>query len=240
MADVMFMPTDKFGYKYILVVVDLANDEFDIEPMKHKSPDATMNAFNKIFKRDYIKKPKYTITTDAGKECLGVFKKWMYNESIYHKITLPGRHKQLANVDSLINQLNALFNGLMNKVEEKTGKVSKSWIKYVPQIREALNEVRRKDLDPDHDQPMYEIFDKKGKMIEPKFKVGDLVHVMLDRPVDANGNVLPGKFRTGDYRYDSKPRKIKQVLMYPGDVLYRYIISGIKYVSYAEWELLRA
>ena len=63
---------------------------------------------------------------------------------------------------------------------------------------------------------------------------------MLDRPVDANGKVLSGKFRTGDYRYDSKPREIKQVLTYSGNVLYRYIIKGIKYVSYTGDELLRA
>ena len=222
MADVMFMPTDKFGYKYALVVVDLANDEFDIEPMKHKDPDTIMSSLKKIFKRDYIKKPEFSMTTDAGKEFLGVVKRWMYDESIYHKITLPGRHKQLANVDNLINQLNSLFNGLMNKVEKQTGKVSKAWTKYVPQIRELLNEVRRKDLDPDYDQTIPETTDKKGRLIKPKFKVGDLVHVLLDRQVDANSKVLPGKFRTGDYRYDSKPREIKQVLTYSGDVLYRY------------------
>ena len=139
------------------------------------------------------------MTTDAGKEFLGVVKRWMYDE-----ITLPGRHKQLANVDNLINQLNSLFNGLMNKVEKQTGKVSKAWTKYVPQIRELLNEVRRKDLDPDYDQPIPETTDKKGRLIKPK-----------------------------------KPREIKQVLTYSGDVLYRYVIKGIKYVSYTEDELLQ-
>ena len=33
-CDLMFMPTDKFGFKYILVCVDLASDEFNIEPLK--------------------------------------------------------------------------------------------------------------------------------------------------------------------------------------------------------------
>jgi len=31
MADLLFLPTASFGYKYLLVMVDLATDEFDIE-----------------------------------------------------------------------------------------------------------------------------------------------------------------------------------------------------------------
>jgi hypothetical protein len=240
MADTMFMPTDAFGFKYILVVTDLANHEFDMEPMKHKDADAIMSAMNKIFKREYLDKPEFSIVTDAGTEFQGIFKKWMYDESIYHKVTLPGRHKQLANIDNLINQLNSLFNGLMNKVEMKTGKVSKSWTKHVPQIREMLNEIRKTELNPDQVYDLPETISSDGKEIKPKFKVGDSVHVLLDRPQNARGETQTGKFRTGDNRYDIKVRKIKQVLTYAGDVLHRYMVSGIKNVSYTDGELLKA
>ena len=36
MADLLFLPTTKKGYKYLLVVVDLATNEFDLEPLKDK------------------------------------------------------------------------------------------------------------------------------------------------------------------------------------------------------------
>jgi hypothetical protein len=122
MADLMFMPTDKFGYKYMLVVVDLASDEFDIQELKSKTPEHILKAFKLIFDRPYLNKPEYSITTDAGSEFQGVFKKWLYDESIFHKITSVGRHKQLGNIDSLIRQLSSLFIGIANEEEKKQTK----------------------------------------------------------------------------------------------------------------------
>ena len=37
MADLLFLPKTKEGYRYLLVVVDLASNDFDIEPLKTKS-----------------------------------------------------------------------------------------------------------------------------------------------------------------------------------------------------------
>ena len=36
MADLLELPTTHYGYKYLLVIVDLATDEFDIEKLKSK------------------------------------------------------------------------------------------------------------------------------------------------------------------------------------------------------------
>ena len=44
----------------------------------------------------------------------------------------------------------------------------------------------------------------------------------------------------GDFRYDTVPRKIKQVLCYSGDIPYRYILEGYPQVAYTEYELLPA
>src|SRR5438552_382523 len=78
MADLLFLPTDKAGYKYLLVVVDLATDEFDIEPLKDKQPKNVLDAMLKMFKRKYIKTPYASIKTDDGTEFKGVFHKWLY------------------------------------------------------------------------------------------------------------------------------------------------------------------
>jgi len=242
MADIAFMPTDKFGYKYALVVVDLADDSFDIQELKQKTADATLKGFKKMFDRGYIKKPHFSITTDAGTEFRGEFQDYLFNESIYHKTTRVGRHRQLSNIDNLIKQINGLIIGLANKDEKRTGKVSKTWVKHLPMIREKINKIRTKELPDDWTRFDYPAIstrshDKISKTMPQKFKVGDIVHVALDSPQDINGNKLSGSFREGDMRWDSKPRKITRVLMYSGNNLYRYMVSDITNASYTDDEL---
>ena len=178
MADLVFLPTDKFGYKFLLVVVDLADDEFDVEPLKHKDADAVLKGFKNMFKRGYIKKPYASLTTDAGTEFRGVFQDYLFNESIYHKTTRVGRHKQLGNIDGLIRQITSLLVGLSNKQEKKTGKVSKTWVEYLPVVRDKLNAVRVKKLPDDFTRFDYPSVttrtnDKLAKIIKQKYKVGD-------------------------------------------------------------------
>lgn len=146
MADILFLPTASFGYKYLFVIVDLATNEFDIEPIKNKEPITVLRAMKKCFTREYVKKPKFTIKTDGGNEFKGVFKKYLYDESILHKVALPHRHSSMSVVEGLNRQLGRLFNGYMNKKEIETGKVYKNWTDAVDVIRKMLNEVRKKKL----------------------------------------------------------------------------------------------
>lgn len=241
MADLMILPTDTFGYKYALVVVDLANDEFDIEPLKSKTASATLKGLKKMFTRDYIKKPYASLTTDAGGEFKEEFQDYLYNESIYHKTTRVGRHQQLANIDSLIRQISGLLIGLSNKKELETGKVSKTWVKHLPMIREKLNKVRIKTLPVDIREFDYPTIstrtngnDKLAKIIPQKYKVGDYVHIKLDIPTDVNGKKLSGKFREADMRFDSKPRKVTRILYYTGGARHRYLVEGVSNASYTD------
>ena len=105
MADLLFLPETKDKYRYLLTVFDLASNEFDIEPLKNKEPSDVLKAMKEMFTRKFIKKPYGSIATDAGNEFKGVFRKWMYDESIFHKTTMPDRHTQMANVESLNKQL---------------------------------------------------------------------------------------------------------------------------------------
>lgn len=247
MADLMFLPTDAFGYKYALVVVDLADDSFDIQPLKTKTPDATLKGLKKMFEREYIKKPYASLTTDAGTEFRGVFQDYLFNESIYHKTTRVGRHQQLSNIDNLIRQISGLLIGLANKEEKKTGKVSKVWVKHLPMVREKLNEIRTKELPDDYrdfDYPTISIRtngnDKLAKIIPQKYKVGDYVHVVSDVPLDVNSNKLSGRRRQGDLRFDPQVRKVTRVLLYTGNALHRYLVSGITNASYTDNEMFKA
>src|SRR3984957_17655765 len=122
MADLLFLPTAKFGFKYLFVIVDLATDEFDIEPIKNKEPDTVLKAMLKCFSRPYVKRPEYSLKTDSGNEFKGVFQKYLYDESIFHSVAPPNRHSSMGNVEALNKQLGRLFNLYMNSKEKSSGK----------------------------------------------------------------------------------------------------------------------
>jgi hypothetical protein len=246
MADILHLPTDKFGYCKLLVVLDLATDEFDIEALKSDGSSETLKAFEKMTQRQFVKIPEASITTDGGSSFKGVFQSYLHNKNIFHKTCMAGRHQQLANVDNLCRQLGRLFNGYMVSKEFKTGKVSKSWMPAIVTIRDHLNSIRRKELPSDITTHMYPVFDnakidkttKKYIQIKPKYKIGDLVHRKYDEPHNALGKKQPTKiFREGDIRMEVKTRAIVNVCYYPGKNCYRYILNGLPNASYTDQEL---
>ena len=239
-ADLLMLPKTDKGYNYLLVVVDLWSDLFDIEPLKTKEPKEVLQAMQRMFKRKYLDKPYASIATDGGNEFKGVFNKWMYDENMFHKVAQKGRHTQMGSVERLNRTLGRLFNGLMNMKEEETGKKFVNWVQFVPTVRDSLNEYREERHDelvkqkPNEEEQIKE-FDAQSK--KPKYKVGDVVHFKLDVPEDALGNELGGKFREGDRRWSRDVKKIKTVTQYDGLVPYRYILEGINNVSFTENQL---
>jgi hypothetical protein len=74
--------------------------------------------------------------------------------------------------------------------------------------------------------------------IKPKYKVNDLVNVLLEEPLTILGKKQPTKnFRMGDLRLEKKKRKILKVLYYSGPNHYRYLVDGLPGASYTEQEL---
>lgn len=213
MADLLFLPTDVFGYKYLLAVVDLATHEFDIEAIKSKEPIYILKAFEKMVARDFINMPKSSIATDGGSEFKGVFHKYLYDNDILHKQTLPGRHKQLSSIDNLNRQLGALLNGYMNSTELRTGKVSKSWTPVVPLIRKELNKIRLQKLPEDIYDYNYPSFDssmikvkkentKKLKKEDKKDKENNEGQEKDDNNIEeAEYYFFPPKFKVNDRVY---------------------------------------
>ena len=237
MADLIEMPLTKKKNKYILVCVDLATREFDIEPLKNKEAITVYNAFKKMFKRPYINEPKYSLSTDGGTEFKEVVSEWLYDKSIYHKIALKGRHTQMSVVESLNKQLERIFNGYMNKIEEETKQTYNEWDTITNIVRVEMNKLRKiKEIDPVLEK--YPIFNSRK---EPKYKVGDIVYRQSDVPLNALGHEQnTDKWRVSDYRFDKVPRKIIKILYFSGKVPYRYMITGIKNASYTELQLLPA
>ena len=263
MMDVLHLPTDKFGYIKLLVVVDLATDAFDIEKMKGETGDESLVAFNRIIKRGIVKFPYASILTDGGSGFKGNFHKFLYERGVHHRVARPGRHHQLSNVDNLCRQLGDIFNGIMNKKEAETGKVSKAWTHAIDDVRDKLNSYRRArgvKLPKDITTYKYPIFDNLEpkmksknnesikyiddkdeqvyKIIQPKYKVGDLVNVLLEEPRTVNDKKQPTKnFRMQDLRLEKKKRKVIKVLYYSGPQKYRYLIEGLPNASFVESEM---
>ena len=236
MADLLLLPETKKGFKYLLVVVDLGNDDFDIEPLKNKDSKSVLTGFTNMFKRPYIKKPYASIRTDAGPEFKDEFHKYLYDNSIMHKVAEPNRHQQLANVESLNKQLGRLFNGYMNYKEKETNKVYKEWDDVISIVRKDLNEYRKKPT-KNRFTEIYPV----PEFVEPKYKVGDLVYYKLNWAESQLGIKQPTpNFRMGDVRYRTIPTKIIKILHYSGKVPIRYLLNGKPNVSYAESELLPA
>lgn len=237
MADLIEMPETKNKNKYILVMVDLATNEFDIEPLKSKTSEEVLEGSKRMFKRPYLKTPYASIRTDNGKEFMGVFQKWCNNEHIFHKFNIPNRHTQLATIDSLCNQLERLFIGYMNSKEEQTGKEYKNWDDITDKVRKGFNKIRnvktgKFDI---NDYPVFKAFNT------PRFKINQAVHYKLDTPENALGHKQPtSKFRTGDYRYSKEPKQIKQILYMNDEPYFRYILDGLPNVSYSEYQLIKS
>lgn len=237
MADLLELPETKKGFKYLLVVVDLATDEFDIEPITNNKSLTVVDAMKRMFNRRYIKKPYASIRTDGGAEFKDAFEKYCYENSILHKIGVAGRHQQTANVERLNRELGRLFNGYMNAIEEKTGETYKEWVEVVPKVRTMLNDFRKK---PEGD-PFTDVYPTVDLTKQPKYKVHDVVYRMSEKPLDALGRKqITQNFRMGDYRWERIPRKIVKVLRYAGKVPIRYILENLPNVAYAEYELMPA
>jgi len=236
-ADILELPQTKNNYRYLLVVVDLATDEFDIEPLKTKESSETLNGFKTMFKRKHIKKPYASLRTDNGKEFQGVFHKWLLENEILHKTALKNKHSQMANVESLNKQLARLFNGYMNYKEIQTGKIYKEWDDVIDIIRTDLNKHRKKKVKSVFSFDDYPVFIEP--VHQPKYKVGSVVHNKLYWPENALGNPQPtGNFRVGDYRYSNVPKKIVKLLYFNDFPFYRYILEGMPGVSFSEYELI--
>ena len=170
------------------------------------------------------------------------FDKYLKDNGIMHKTSLPYRHKQLANVESLNKQLYYIFSAYMNEIEKETGEPYNEWNDILNDVKKELNKYRTIKKLPKYKEWINSmpIFNEK-KAGEPKYKINDMVYYKLDYPRSALNNKQPtANFRVGDYRWNPVAKKIIKVLYMPDEPWYRYILDGIKNVSFSENELLKS
>ena len=138
-ADLLFMPTDAFGFKYALVVVDAHSRKLDAEPIKNKDSSTIIKAFTKIYKRGILKYPTI-MGFDPGSEFKNKeVKSYFTDNDVYVKYGQVNRHRQQSLVEGKNYILGINLNKIMNAKELETGKTSKQWTKYLPKLIELLN-----------------------------------------------------------------------------------------------------
>jgi hypothetical protein len=175
--------------------------------------------------------------TDNGVEFKDEFSKFLKDNKILHRVSLPYRHQQLANVESLNKQVGNIFTLYMNDKEMETGEQYNEWTDIIKSVRKELNNHREIALPKYEDWKMPEFDPIKAG--EPKFKLGEMVFYKIETPKNAlNNRINDTKFRQGDFRYDPLPRKIVKVLYMPDYPYYRYMLKDLNNVSYSEYELL--
>lgn len=229
-ADLLFLPSDK-GYKYALVVVDIATRRVAVEPLKSKTATATAKAIEKIYDDDFLTYPT-RIEVDPGSEFRGQFKRLMEDNGTDVRYGLPERHRS----QCLVERINGILGKkifIRQMLRELTSKkVNKQWVSELPEIVGEINSKLVREpiaLTDNYPEPS-----PQESNILP---IGTKVRVKLDTPEDLFGNKLKPPFRATDFRWSRDIHKITKVIIKPMNSI-RYLVSGIQDASYARHELL--
>jgi hypothetical protein len=243
-ADLVFMPFDQ-GYRYLLTVTDVFSKAVDAVPLENKSADVIEEGMRHILsKSKYIsgKKLLYLYTDNGSEFTNPKFKEMVTDEfGIVLRHTMPYRKNQTGPIEHINGVITAVLQVAASAEEIKNGEVNRAWVDKVPQLVKAMNEKAVERFEKK--EPTINKFIKGETIVdknEDLLKEGDLVHVALQVPKDhLTGKRMNGKFRNGDQRYDRDVRAVERVAMYPNQPV-RYILEGMKNVSFLRGELLRA
>jgi hypothetical protein len=211
-ADLLFLPTDRGGFKYLLVIVDAHTRLCDAMPLKIKTAQAVLNATKKIYAENTIglKYPK-RMETDPGTEFKGVFQTYLKSQGTYMRYGATGRHRQQAIVEHKNLVIGRYLLREQTKVEHLTNRTSKAWLKNLPKALEIANAEAKPTVE-DPNAKVHETTANYRILAE-----GTPVRYKLEFPIDyVSGKRLIGKFRSSDIRWSKVIYKIKQILLKPG------------------------
>jgi hypothetical protein len=250
-ADLLFLPEDK-GYRYALVVVDVATRSMDAHQLKSKKPEEVLKAFKIIYKRKYLSWPTSFLHVDPGSEFKGVVTQEFQKKGIIVRVGKAGRHRQQALVEKANSYIGRAIIKRQTAEELATGETAREWIDDLPKIVKVINDIMT--ITPQTKDIEKRVKNKKTGKIEkvtveadpsPRcsggscqlLPVGTKVRVIAEKPMDpTNGKTLSGKFRAGDLRWEKTVRTVTQINLHPGNPP-MYMISGIKNVSYTKNQL---
>lgn len=208
-ADLLFLPEDD-GYKYALVVTDIATRVSDAEPLKSKNSSEVAKALQKIYARKVLKMPD-VLAVDSGKEFGGDVRSYLQRNKAGLKIGKPGRHRQQAVVERTNQYFAKALFMRMQAQELLTGETSKEWVQDLPHFVKYVNQYRKREPPKVSYQPKC-----SGDDCDV-LEIGTKVRIKLDNPLDfVTDKKLHGKIRVTDIKWDPHPRTIKNLMLLPG------------------------
>ena len=248
-ADTLYLPNDK-GNIYALIVVDQGSREVDAAPLKDRTPESMIDGFKAIWKRKILKQPKLLVV-DSGTEYKGKTAMYLESLGINIKTALPGRSRQVSLAERKNQTIGKMIHKFQAYKELNSGVASSEWVKDLPVLVAAINvkvKEKMKDIDiptaatlkqevsklPSVDInkaiPTSESSKSTDKTEESKkvkmHKINDKVRVQLDKPIDPNGNVLHGTFRSSDIKWNPQIRTIKEIIMSPNKPIL-YMLNSV-------------
>ena len=212
-ADILYLPTSQFGFKYCLVCVDVYNSKIDAVALKEKTSKAIVKGLEKIYLEHNILELPITIQFDNGTEFNNndvkkLMKKWETNI----KFTLTNRHRQNGVVEKANNRIGSLILKFQAENEILTQKKMTAWHTHLPIFINFLNEQNK--IKPNKYNPLEDVAGN-ADVIE-LLNIGDEVHKILDYPIRANDNKRVGSdFRSGDIRFSKDKFKIIHIILNP-------------------------
>lgn len=228
--DLLFLPHDR-GYKYALVVVDLATRKTDARPLKSKTAIEVATALKDIYNKGKVLKTPKTIEVDDGSEFKSEFKDWIERNKINLVVKKAGRHRQQAIVERKNQRIGFDLFRLMIGRELLSGEQNTEWVHDLPKVISEINKNARKVKKIKFGDPVC-----SGDACE-LIPEGTKVRVALDYPIDViSRKKLIGRFRTHDIRFDPKIRTVTHQLLKP-DLPPMYLVSGIHDASYTKNQL---
>ena len=209
-ADLLFLPDDE-GYRYALVVVDLATHLCDSCPLKNKFSSDVKDAFETIYDRGIIEMPKI-LTMDSGTEFKGDVLKYLKDNNVRYRYGKPKRHRQLAVVERTNQYLAKGLFMRMTAQELLTGEPSREWIEDLPKFVEYINKKRKREPPKEPKSVKSRCSGDDCTLLD----IGTKVRTKLDHPLDAaTDKTLHGKFRITDIRWDPVVRTITNIILHP-------------------------
>ena len=210
-ADLLFMPTGAFAFKYILVIVDAHSKKCDAKAIKNKLSKTVMKALIKIYKRCIVKEPKI-LSVDAGSEFKDEFKAYCEKNNIILKVAHINRHRQQSLVEAKNKIIGSNLLNLLNHKELDTGKYSKDWTKHLKPLISLINDNLPKPITEEiYPEPILSNNVNNNVMLP----IGTKVRVKLDVNKDITGKRLIG-WRSGDIRWSKNILEIENIILKAG------------------------
>jgi len=215
MGDILYLPTDAFGYKYVLSIVDVYTNKFNSVPLKSKNSSEVAKALKKLYSSEILEYPEI-LQFDRGSEFQGEVKEFCSKNKIFLKYALTNRHRQQALIEAKNKMLGNVIMSFQAKKELENGKrVKGGWVKQLPELVKYFNsQADKKENKKKVNKGFADI--QVSKASQNIIPLHSNVRRPLDYPIDAatgkrNGN----SFRTGDLRYDPKIRTVEKIILNP-------------------------